>query len=110
MVLAGLFLACAARGEEADAPPAAETGGDFGGVGLLETRNARFRPDGTLEAGGSVRRQRRFYWVNFGALPFLETTFRLSERLNATTGAGTTSGPVSCRAPATRRARTPQTG
>ncbi|WP_376099021.1 YjbH domain-containing protein [Roseomonas sp. CCTCC AB2023176] len=80
-----LLLTHAAMAQE-QAPSA----GDFGGAGLLEMRNARFQPDGTLEAGGSVRRQRRFYWINFQALPWLEATFRLSERLNATTGSGTT--------------------
>ncbi|MFT8244967.1 YjbH domain-containing protein [Roseomonas sp. BN140053] len=66
------------------------TGSDFGGVGLIETRNARLREDGTLEAGASLRHQRRFFFLNFQALPFLEGTFRLSERLNGTTGSGTT--------------------
>jgi len=88
--LALALLAAPARAEEGRAEEVPATGGNFGGVGLLETRNARFRPDGTLEAGASVRRQRRFYSVNFQALPFLETTFRLSERLNATTGTGFT--------------------
>jgi hypothetical protein len=66
------------------------TGSDYGGVGLLEMRNARFRPDGTLEAGASLRHQRRFWFLNFQALPWLEATFRLGERLNGTTGAGMT--------------------
>ena len=66
------------------------TGSDYGGVGLLEMRNARFRPDGTLEAGMSLRHQRRFWFLNFQALPWLETSFRLGERLNGTTGAGMT--------------------
>ncbi|UFN47813.1 YjbH domain-containing protein [Roseomonas sp. OT10] len=77
-----------AGGAAAEEVPA--TGSDFGGVGLIETRNARFRPDGTLEAGTSLRHQRRFHFLTFQALPFLETTFRLSERLNGTTGAGMT--------------------
>jgi hypothetical protein len=80
-----LLLATSARAEEVPA-----SGSDFGGIGLIEMRNARFREDGTLEAGGSIRHQRRFWFVNFHALPFLETTFRLSERLNATTGQGST--------------------
>ncbi|HEY8610635.1 MAG TPA: YjbH domain-containing protein [Roseomonas sp.] len=80
-----LLLAAPARAEEVPA-----TGGNFGGTGLMETRNARFREDGTLEAGGSFRHQRRFWFVNFQSLPFLETTFRLSERLDATTGQGST--------------------
>ncbi|WP_235907752.1 YjbH domain-containing protein [Siccirubricoccus phaeus] len=66
------------------------TGSDYGGVGLIEMRNARFRPDGTLEAGTALRHQRRFWYLNFQALPFLETTFRLTERLNGTTGHGLT--------------------
>ncbi|SUE63025.1 Bacterial putative lipoprotein (DUF940) [Roseomonas gilardii subsp. rosea] len=80
-----LLLAATAAAEEVPA-----TGGDFGGVGLLETRNARFREDGVLEAGTSLRADRRFWFLGFQALPFLETTFRLSERLNGTTGQGTT--------------------
>lgn len=51
--------------------------------------NARFRPDGTIEAGLAFRRQRNFWFVNFQALPFLETTFRITDRLNGTTGRGT---------------------
>ena len=53
-------------------------------------RNARFRPDGTLEAGAALRNQRQFWFLGFQALPFLETTFRLTDRLNGTTGQGTT--------------------
>ena len=46
MALAAFALAVVpARAEEE--PPA--TGSDFGGVGLIEMRNARFRPDGTAE-------------------------------------------------------------
>ncbi len=74
-----------ARGEEIPA-----TGSNFGGAGLIEMRNARFREDGTLEAGAALRHQRRFWFVNFQALPFLETTFRLTERLDATAGSGMT--------------------
>ncbi len=66
------------------------TGMDFGGVGLIESRNARFRPDGMLDAGAAIRHQRRFWFVSFQALPFLEATFRLTERLNGTTGQGMT--------------------
>jgi hypothetical protein len=67
------------------------TGSGFGGVGLVETRNARFRPDGVVEAGSSLRHQRRFHFLNWQALPWLEATYRLAERLDGTTGAGTTS-------------------
>ena len=65
------------------------SGGNLGGVGLVEMRNARFRPDGTIETGFSIRDQRRFYFGTFQALPWLEATFRIAERLNGTTGSGT---------------------
>ncbi|MBY0339133.1 MAG: YjbH domain-containing protein [Acetobacteraceae bacterium] len=52
--------------------------------------NARMRPDGVVETGVALRRQRSFWFVNFQALPFLETTFRLTDRLNGTTGRGNT--------------------
>ncbi|WP_342451366.1 YjbH domain-containing protein [Neoroseomonas nitratireducens] len=64
------------------------TGSNWGGVGLVEMRNARFRLDGMVEAGASFRHQRRFWFVGFQALPWLETTFRVAERLNGTTGEG----------------------
>jgi hypothetical protein len=66
------------------------TGSNFGRVGLLEMPNARFRSDGVVETGVALRRQRSFWFVNFQALPFLETTFRLTDRLNGTTGRGNT--------------------
>ncbi len=71
-------------------PALAQTATSWGGMGLIETRDARFRPDGAIEAGASIRRQRRNYTINFQALRWLETTFRFTERLNATTGRGTT--------------------
>ncbi|TPG60377.1 hypothetical protein EAH89_03065 [Roseomonas nepalensis] len=87
-LLAFPLLPLAATTGRAEEVPA--TGGDFGGAGLIETRNARFREDGTLEGGVAQRHQRRFVFFNFQALPFLETTFRLTDRLNATTGRGNT--------------------
>lgn len=81
-----LLLACPAHA--IDEVPA--TGSNFGRVGLLEMPNARFRPDGVVESGVAWRRQREFFFVNFQALPFLETTFRISDRLNGTTGRGST--------------------
>ncbi len=86
-VLCGLALVLAsavpARAEE---PPA--TGSNLGSVGLIEMRNAHFRPDGTIEAGAAWRRQRHSWFLSFQALPFLETTFRLTDRLDATRGRG----------------------
>jgi hypothetical protein len=77
--LAALLLLAAAS--SAHAQDRLDSGSDFGGVGLIETRNARFRPDGALEAGVSYRRQRTFWFLNFQALPFLETTFRFAQLL-----------------------------
>ncbi|WP_165694205.1 YjbH domain-containing protein, partial [Teichococcus deserti] len=85
LAMAALLGSAPAWSEEIPA-----SGSDFGGAGLLEMRNARFREDGTLEVGGALRHQRRFWFVNFQALPFLETTFRLTERLDGTTGQGMT--------------------
>jgi hypothetical protein len=84
-LLLALLVAPASRAEEVPA-----TGSDLGGVGLMEMRNARFRPDGTLEAGTSVRHQRRLWFLSFQALPWLEATYRLAERLDTTAGAGMT--------------------
>ena len=88
-VLALALLPGAALAQPIDEVPA--TLSNFGRVGIVEMPNARFRPDGTVEGMLSFRHQRRFGTVNFQALPFLEATFRLTERLNATTGRGTTS-------------------
>ncbi len=84
----GLLLLALTAPLHAEELPA--SGGNFGGVGLVETRNARLRDDGTLEIGTAWRRQRDFWFLNLQALPFLETTFRLTNRLNGTTGRGTT--------------------
>ena len=85
----GGLLLLAAPAQGLDEVPA--TLSHFGRAGLLEMPNARFRPDGTVEGMLAFRHQRRFGTVNFQALPFLEATFRLTERLNATAGRGTTS-------------------
>jgi len=81
-----LMLALPAMASEEIEP----TGSSFGGVGLIETRTARMRSDGVVEAGVSQRHQRRFSFINWQALPWLEATFRLTDRLNGTTGRGTT--------------------
>ncbi len=56
----------------------------------MEMRSARFRPDGQIEAGTALRHQRRFWFVNFQALPGVEVTYRVAERLDGTSGAGMT--------------------
>lgn len=81
-VLAVLLLAAGA----AHAQVRLDSGSDWGGVGLLETRNARMRPDGSLEGGVAYRRQRTFWFLNFQPLPFLETSFRFAQRLDGNSG------------------------
>ena len=55
---------------------------DFGGVGLLQTRTARFGPDGLLEVGGSFVDSYFRYYVTLHALPWLEGTFRYTDIRN----------------------------
>lgn len=55
---------------------------DLGGVGLLQTRTARFHEDGTLDVGASFVDPYRRYYVTFQILPFLEGTFRYTDVRN----------------------------
>ena len=55
---------------------------DFGGVGLLQTRTARFGPDGLLDVGGSFVDEYFRYYVTLHALPWLEGTFRYTDIRN----------------------------
>lgn len=89
LLLLGALGAGTASAQDFD-PGFAPTGSNFGRVGLLEMPNARFRSDGSIETGIAMRRQRTFWFVNFQALPFLEASFRLTDRLNGTLGRGTT--------------------
>jgi len=50
----------------------------FGGVGLLKTRTARFAPDSTLATSISWNDQQQRYGLTFQAAPWLETTFSYS--------------------------------
>ena len=52
---------------------------DFGGVGLLQTRTARFGDDGQFEVGVSRISPYRRYLLNVQALPWVEGTFRYTE-------------------------------
>ncbi len=49
---------------------------DFGGVGLLQTRTARFSPDGIVQAGSNWADPFRHYYLTWQLTPWLETTFR----------------------------------
>lgn len=56
--------------------PFLPTASNYGGVGLLDMRNARFMPDGYLSITGSVRQPDDRIALTFQALPWLEATFR----------------------------------
>jgi len=60
-------------------PPSAS---DFGGIGLLQTRTARFGPDGQFDVGVSQVFPYRRYYLNLTGLPWLEGTFRYSDIRN----------------------------
>lgn len=57
---------------------------DFGGVGLLETRTARFAPDGEFDIGVSLVNPHRRYFLNWQILPWAEATFRYVDFTNTT--------------------------
>jgi hypothetical protein len=50
----------------------------YGGVGLLDMRDARFMPDGYLWITGTVKQPDNRIALNWQALPWLEATFRYS--------------------------------
>ena len=58
------------------------TANDFGGVGLLQTRTARFRDDGELDVGTTILDPYRRYYISFQAMPWLEGVFRYTEITN----------------------------
>jgi len=55
---------------------------DFGGVGLLQTRTARFSPDGQFDFGASVVDPYIRYHLTWTILPWLEATFRYTDVQN----------------------------
>ncbi|HEY1614791.1 MAG TPA: YjbH domain-containing protein [Rhizomicrobium sp.] len=48
----------------------------YGGMGLLDTRNARFMPDGYLALNVDVKKPDDRFTLTFQALPWLEASFR----------------------------------
>jgi len=56
--------------------------GDFGGVGLLQTRTARFGHDGQFTVGSSLVNPYRRYYVNWQIFPWAEVTFRYTDITN----------------------------
>ena len=55
------------------------TVGTFGGIGLLEMRNARFGGDGDLSVGVGHIDGGQNYYATWQATPWLETTLRFSD-------------------------------
>ena len=60
--------------------------GIFGGVGLLEMRNARFAGDGNLSVGAAYLDDGQNYYATWQATPWLETTLRFSDYDNVDGG------------------------
>jgi hypothetical protein len=56
--------------------------GDFGGIGLLQTRTARFGEDGRFEFGTTYVDPYRRWYFNVHFLPWLEGTFRYTDIRN----------------------------
>jgi hypothetical protein len=59
-----------------DNNPDVPTLSEYGGVGLLDMRTARFLPDGTVSISGVIKNPDDRIAATFQALPWLETTFR----------------------------------
>lgn len=72
--------------------PAFTTLGDWGGVGLMQTRTARFAPDGAFDVGYSFVDPYKRYSITLAAFPWLEATFRYTEVRNKLYGDPTFSG------------------
>ncbi|MBM3503009.1 MAG: YjbH domain-containing protein [Alphaproteobacteria bacterium] len=79
-VIVAMFCGWSHGVAEADGEPLrpeyVPSASDFGGVGLLQTRTARFGPDGQLDVGFSHVRPYDRYLITLQALPWLEGTFR----------------------------------
>ncbi|PPR66707.1 MAG: hypothetical protein CFH00_01140, partial [Alphaproteobacteria bacterium MarineAlpha1_Bin1] len=58
------------------------TANDFGSVGLLQARTARFRDDGDFSVGTTILDPYLRYYISFQAMPWLEGTFRYTEITN----------------------------
>lgn len=58
------------------------TTNDYGGVGILATRTARFHDDGQFNVSATFVKPYRRYAITLQALPWLEATFRYSDIRN----------------------------
>lgn len=70
----------------ADATKNYYSGTVHGGIGLMETRTARFMPDGGFEVGASFINPYRRYFFNWQVFPWMEVTFRYVDPTNAQNG------------------------
>lgn len=61
---------------------------DFGGIGLMQTRTARFAPDGQLNIGASFVNPYRRYFMTWQILPRFEFSFRYTDVQNYKFGSG----------------------
>ncbi|MCH8861176.1 MAG: YjbH domain-containing protein [Proteobacteria bacterium] len=59
---------------------------DFGGIGLLQTRTARFALDGSFNVGVSFVNPFRRYYINWQIFPWLEANFRYTDITNRPVG------------------------
>ena len=84
LVVIGFGWASSPSRAQEDAPHPEErvSVGDFGGIGLLEMRTARFGPDGLFNIGYSRVEPYKRYAFNIHILPGIEATFRYTEIRN----------------------------
>lgn len=77
-LLALAFAVAPAAAQEASRPaqPVQYSSGNFGGVGLIQTRTARFAPDGEFTFHTSHADAYRRYSLTWQFLPWVETTLR----------------------------------
>ena len=83
LAIAGTLAVCAGADASAQTDPYTDvftlpTPSLYGGIGLLDMRNARFMPDGYLWMGGSLMSPDDRVDINFQATPWLESTFRFT--------------------------------
>ncbi|MFQ5535118.1 MAG: YjbH domain-containing protein [Sphingomonadales bacterium] len=90
LVAASVQLSGPAAARELDfySTPDIYSANDFGGVGLLNMRTARFAPDGKLEVGASFVNPYRRYYITWQIFPWMEATFRYTDPTNDLTSGG----------------------
>jgi len=76
LAIGAILVTGAAHAEQRHPVYRQPTTGDYGNIGILATRTARFHDDGTLDASLTLIDPYRRFTLNYQALPFLEATFR----------------------------------